>query len=94
LSGWIQKELTQTDMFAVRKVKDQTPPKVIPMFELSNLAPYESVLLYDRQTVAEQLTLIEFELYSNIRKPELTDQKWAKKNYKYLQETLCHSYNE
>jgi len=35
-------------------------------------------LLYDRQTVAEQLTLIEFELYSNIKRTELTDLKWSK----------------
>ena len=82
LSVWIAKELAQPvrfnlavvdnlvfqDLFSVRKIKDKEIPKQIIMFELNALSPSDCLLLYDRQTVAEQLTLIEFELYSNIRR--------------------------
>jgi len=83
ISQMIHKELYNTGRFAPFSEKEKerfvlTPPKDIPVFGLLNLQPYEILLCGDSKTIAEQITIMEFDIYSRIGRTELISQKWAK----------------
>jgi len=85
----IHKELHTTGRFAPLTEKEKerfqlTAPKEIPIFGLQNLQPYEILLCGDSKTIAEQITIMEFDIYSRIGRTELISQKWAKDKYQVL----------
>eukprot|EP01125_Pyxidicula_operculata_P020760 TRINITY_DN7762_c0_g1_i1.p1 TRINITY_DN7762_c0_g1~~TRINITY_DN7762_c0_g1_i1.p1 ORF type:complete len:1452 (+),score=359.51 TRINITY_DN7762_c0_g1_i1:18-4373(+) len=59
------------------------PAPKIPAFG-GEVQPFQSMLAFDENIVAEQLTLIEFEIYSRIKFEELVGQAWNKPSLKCL----------
>uniref|UniRef100_A0A6B2KZ29 Ras-GEF domain-containing protein n=1 Tax=Arcella intermedia TaxID=1963864 RepID=A0A6B2KZ29_9EUKA len=86
----IKRELDVTDRFApfsdVEKNIHVTtdPPKVVPMYGLVNYAAYEIFMAGDPKTIADQITLLEFDIFVRINKSEITAQRWSKEKYHIL----------
>jgi len=74
----IEDELTNTSQYELPNSITQTkPPEKIMGYIGELYAPYESVLLGDEMVIAQQLTLIEFDIYSKIKEMELLGQAWS-----------------
>uniref|UniRef100_A0A6B2L5N5 Ras-GEF domain-containing protein n=1 Tax=Arcella intermedia TaxID=1963864 RepID=A0A6B2L5N5_9EUKA len=50
--------------------------------------PFSIVLQYDEQLIANQLTLVEFDIYLKIKEMELMNQAWSKEKYFYLSQNV------
>jgi len=82
LSAWIGKEIRSKERFSFNDVTEQ--PKKVPVFGLIGLTPYGILMDGDKETIAEQLTLIESELYMRIQRTELINGKWSKEKLAIL----------
>eukprot|EP01125_Pyxidicula_operculata_P013395 TRINITY_DN443_c0_g2_i2.p1 TRINITY_DN443_c0_g2~~TRINITY_DN443_c0_g2_i2.p1 ORF type:complete len:1021 (+),score=272.43 TRINITY_DN443_c0_g2_i2:26-3088(+) len=81
VATWITQELNMKDRFAARQPKNWQTPLKIPIFQFTSKNPYEILISTDQLSIAEQLTLIEIEIFQRITRIELTDQKWSKDKY-------------
>jgi len=72
----VEDEIKRTDMFDLPlRGWGSWPPSTIPVYaEINPLC--ELVLLFEEAAIAQQLTLIEFEIYSRIKSIELLNQAW------------------
>jgi len=86
----IKKELDLPDRFAPFSEKEKLihsladPPTFVPLYGLCNLQPYEIFLCGDSKAIADQITIMEFDIYSRINRAELISQKWSKEKYQIL----------
>lgn len=53
-------------------------PDKIPLMQLLMQPSYAVLFLHDKEEIAEQMTLVDFDYYSRIHRTELTNQKWSK----------------
>jgi len=89
ISQMVSKELYSMARFSPFADKEKerivsSIPREIPIFGLQNLQPHEILFCGDSKTIAEQITIMEFEIYSRIGRTELISQKWAKEKYQVM----------
>jgi hypothetical protein len=56
----------------------------VTVLDFPNLLPYEILRGADSKAVAEQITIIEFDIYRRIGRIEVISQKWAREKYQLL----------
>jgi len=78
----ITKELKSKERFTVIPAREQ--PKKVPVFGLIGMSPYGFLQEGDKETIAEQFTLVESELYARIQRTELINGKWSKEKLAVL----------
>eukprot|EP01125_Pyxidicula_operculata_P005788 TRINITY_DN2020_c0_g1_i2.p1 TRINITY_DN2020_c0_g1~~TRINITY_DN2020_c0_g1_i2.p1 ORF type:complete len:764 (-),score=149.88 TRINITY_DN2020_c0_g1_i2:55-2346(-) len=84
-STLIQKELHMQERFSINIPSEKLPPpSKIPHVRFQEIEPYEVLLFGNRHLIAEQLTLIEFEIFQRISRIELTDQRFSKDKFSTL----------
>jgi len=71
------------DYYDLPKKLKMALPSTIPTFH-GEIRPYGCVFVADEKTIAEQLTLLEFEIYKRIQPPELLGQAWSKEKQQCL----------
>jgi len=82
----LEAEIKRTDLFDLPlRGWGSWPPSKVPVY--NEIKPCELVSLFQEETIASQLTLIEFEIYSRIKSIELLNQAWNKPKLQ------CHSRN-
>jgi len=79
-------DLQRSDYFDLPSYLERKPPSLIPKV-ISTVPPYDVVLFIDEQTIAKQLTLIEWNIFSRITELELQGQAWNK------DKTVCLAQN-
>jgi hypothetical protein len=89
LCGSVKKELDFPDRFYPFNEKEKsrislTVPKQVSVLALQAIRPYEILLGADSKIVAEQITLLEFEIYRRITRTELINLKWSKEKLQVL----------
>uniref|UniRef100_A0A6B2L162 Ras-GEF domain-containing protein n=1 Tax=Arcella intermedia TaxID=1963864 RepID=A0A6B2L162_9EUKA len=70
-------ELMNTHQYDFPSTLSRKPPDAIVAF-IGDYDPYEIILQVDELVIAQQLTLIEWEIYVKIREVELLNQSWSK----------------
>lgn len=87
----IKREL-DTQVFTTFGEKDRVipkdPPASLVLYGLIGHLPYEVFLSADPKSIAEQITLMEFDIYSRILRSELLNQRWSKEKYQFLSKNV------
>jgi len=84
----LESELTNMSQYELPASIVRKPPDKIMAFIGEIYAPYEIVLLGDELDIAQQLTLIEFDIYSQVKEMELLGQAWSSEKKSHISQNV------